>query len=248
MLREKRRRAKRRKKMIISLVVILLFLAIVAVVAVKGFRIKKVEVQGNKLYDAKTIEKTVLNDKYSWNSLYVYFKYRFVDTKEVPFIDTMKVSLKNPGTIVIQVYEKGIMGYLYVEELKKHAYFDKDGFVVEISTNRISDTIQIKGMNCGKVVLYDKLPIDEERLRQMLTLTQALKRSELIPESITYGGKYEPVLKYGNVQVRMGDLNLLTQKVERMEKIMPSLEGMKGILHLENWTEETTNIIFDKKE
>ena len=226
MLREKRRRAKRRKKMIISLVVILLFLAIVAVVAVKGFRIKKVEVQGNKLY----------------------FKYRFVDTKEVPFIDTMKVSLKNPGTIVIQVYEKGIMGYLYVEELKKHAYFDKDGFVVEISTNRISDTIQIKGMNCGKVVLYDKLPIDEERLRQMLTLTQALKRSELIPESITYGGKYEPVLKYGNVQVRMGDLNLLTQKVERMEKIMPSLEGMKGILHLENWTEETTNIIFDKKE
>ena len=30
----------------------------------------------------KTIEDAVLNDKYSWNSLYVYLKYKVKDTKK----------------------------------------------------------------------------------------------------------------------------------------------------------------------
>ena len=29
---------------------------------------------------------------------------------------------------------------------------------------------------------------------------------------------------------------------------MPSLDGLSGTLHLENWTEETTNIVFDKTQ
>ena len=45
----------------------------------------------------------------------------------------------------------------------------------------------------------------------------------------------------------MGSLDLLTQKVERLAKIKPSIENLEGTLHLENWTEETTNIVFDKK-
>lgn len=48
----------------------------------------------------------VLNDEYSWNSLYVDLKYRFVDIGEVPFVDTMEVSLDNPHTVHIKVYEK----------------------------------------------------------------------------------------------------------------------------------------------
>jgi cell division protein FtsQ len=46
----------------------------------------------------------------------------------------------------------------------------------------------------------------------------------------------------------MGSLEFLTQKVERLAKIKPQLQGMEGTLHLENWTEETTNIVFDKTE
>ena len=96
--------------------------------------------------------------------------------------------------------------------------------------------------------MYEKLPIDEDTLRDILTLTQTLKRSNLVPDSIAYGADNAPVLKYGNVKVEMGSLELLTQKVERLDKILPQLSGMQGTLHLENWTEETTNIVFDKKE
>lgn len=246
MIKEKRRKARKHKKIAIALLIILLLLVAAALIVIKVFRVEKVEVEGNELYDAKVIEKAVLNDKYSWNSLYVFLKYRFVDTKKVPFVDTMEITLKDPQTLHIKVYEKGIMGYLYISSIDENAYFDKDGLVVETSSKVIDGTPQIIGIDCDKVVLYEKLPIGNAKLREILTLTQALKRNSLIPDSITYGVANEPLLAYAKIKVEMGSLELLTQKVERLAKIKPSLEGMDGTLHLENWTEETTNIVFDK--
>ena len=118
----------------------------------------------------------------------------------------------------------------------------------EDDEERIALFVFYKNMENVKVVLYEKLPIDGARLREILTLTQALKRNSLIPDSITYGVANEPELSYGNVKVKMGSLELLTQKVERLAKIKPKLKGLNGTLHLENWTEETTNIVFDKTE
>ena len=46
----------------------------------------------------------------------------------------------------------------------------------------------------------------------------------------------------------IGDTTQLTPKIERVNKIMPNLEGLSGVLHMENWTENTTNIVFDKTE
>lgn len=248
MIKEKRRRARRIKRIASAVLIILLVAAAAAVVVVRVFQVKHVEVEGNELYGADVIEQTVLNDEYSWNSLYVFLKYRFIRTDEVPFVDTMEITLKDPQTLHIKVYEKGMMGYLYIPAIDENAYFDKDGFVVETSAEKIPDVAQIKGIECSEVVLYEKLPIDAGALRDILTLTQALKRSGMIPDSVTYGVRNEPVLKYGKIKVEMGDLALLTQKVERMDKIMPQLTGKEGTLHLETWTEETTNIVFDQKE
>jgi cell division protein FtsQ len=178
----------------------------------------------------------------------VFLKYKFVSTKDIPFVDTMEISLKDPQTLHIKVYEKGMMGYLYISSIDENAYFDKDGIVVETSSEVIDGTPQIRGLDCEQVVLYEKLPVDSTKLREILTLTQALKRNDLIPDAITYGGENEPVLTYGKIKVQMGSLDLLTQKVERLAKIKPELTGLAGTLHLENWTEETTNIVFDKKK
>ena len=173
MIREERKKAKRRKSILGTIVGIILFLALAFLIVVKVFCVKNIVVEGNKLYDASVIEKAVLNDKYSWNSLYVVMKYKFVDTKEIPFIDTMEISLESPTTLHIKVYEKGMMGYLYIPSISENAYFDKNGLVVETSKEEIDGIPQICGINCDKVVLYEKLPVDKQRLREILTLTQA---------------------------------------------------------------------------
>lgn len=247
MIRERRRRQKLLKRVLIGILVFTVLVAIAVFVVIKVFVVKNVKVEGNELYDKELITETVLNDDYSWNSLYVLLKYTFVDTKEVPFIDTMEIKLEDPQTLKIKVYEKGMLGYLYISAIGENAYFDKDGFVVETSTRIIENVPKIEGINCDEVVLYEKLPIDHQKLREMLTLTQALKRENLTPDDIHFGLEQSPVLSYGNTKVWLGSIELLTQKVDRFKEIFPSIHGTAGVLHMENWTEESANIIFEKE-
>lgn len=246
MIKEQRRKQRRTKKLMIGLLVTLFVIFIIVLVVWKGFVVKHVKVEGNVLYDEQLIKKTVLNDEYSWNSLYVLMKYTFVDAEGLPFIDAMEVKMTNPQSLTITVYEKGMMGYLYVPALMENVYFDKDGFVVETSKRVIQDIPRIEGISCEEIVLYEQLPIEEQLLRQLLTLTQSLKREDLEPDSINYSVENEPILYYGKVAVRLGTMENLTLKVEHLSKILPSIKDMAGVLHMENWTEESKNIIFEQ--
>ena len=248
MVRKSKTTTSKWKLILIAVLSVVLAVAIAALLLVKVFVVKNVKVEGNLLYDENLIKTTVLNDEYSWNSLYVFLKYTFTDTQQLPFIDTMEITMEDPQTLHIKVYEKGLLGYLYIPAIGQNAYFDKDGIVVETSSRVIENVPQVEGLNCNEVVLYEKLPIDDKLLKQLLTLTQTLKRDGLEPDAIVYGVKNAPVLKYDLISVNMGSMEYLTQKVERVKKILPELSGMSGILHLEKWDEQTTNIVFEKVE
>lgn len=247
MIREKRNKKKKRKFKLIVFLIILLLLLIGTLVVWKVFTVENVEVKGNKLYTNEQVQKFVLNDEYSWNSLYVVLKYRFLDTKKVPFVDTMEVSFKDPHTLKVHVYEKGIIGYLYISSINQNAYFDKDGFVAETSSKVIPDVPQVNGIDCDKVVLYEMLPLkDDDILKSLLTVTQTLKKYEIVPDSVNYEKNGDVSLEYGAIKVLLGNSDNLSKKILRLSCILPNLEGMKGTLHIENWTENTTDIVFDK--
>lgn len=246
MIRKKRKKEKFLKQLLTTIFGTALLAAVAALIVLKVFVVKTVKVEGNKLYEESRIIEAVLNDEYTWNSLYVLLKYTFQDTESIPFIDEMEISLNDPQTLTIKVYEKGLLGYLYISAIGENAYFDKDGLVVETSSRIIENVPLIEGVVCDTVVLYEKLPIDKQDLKQMLFLTQSLKREELEPDSIQYGVKDAPILRYGEVYVTLGSNELLTQKVARLGVILPKLEGMAGTLHLSNWSEETTDIMFEK--
>ena len=249
MIKEERRRKKRRKIGVYILLILILLIAAGVFIVMNVFTVENVVVEGNELYSSTQIENMVLNDEYSWNSLYVDLKYRFVDIGEVPFVDTMEVSLDNPHTVHIKVYEKGMLGYLYINSIGQNAYFDKDGFVVETSTEVIDGVPKITGISCEEVVLYEKLQLENsDILRDLLNLTQTLKKYNLLPDEIQYDSNMEPVLYYGTIQVKIGSEDNLSQKVVRLSIILPQLDGLSGTLHLETWTPETTDIIWDRAE
>ncbi len=249
MIKEERRRKKRRKIGLYILLILILLIAAGVFIVMNVFTVENVVVEGNELYSSTQIENMVLNDEYSWNSLYVDLKYRFVDIGEVPFVDTMEISLDNPHTVHIKVYEKGMLGYLYINSIGQNAYFDKDGFVVETSTEVIDGVPKITGISCEEVVLYEKLQLENsDILRDLLNLTQTLKKYNLLPDEIQYDSNMEPVLYYGTIQVKIGSEDNLSQKVVRLSIILPQLDGLSGTLHLETWTPETTDIIWDRAE
>lgn len=249
LLREKRKKKKKRKIKLIIFLTFLLVLGLWALIIWQVYRVKEVKVEGNVHYSKEQIEKFVLDDEYSWNSLYVYLKYRFMEMEQIPFVDTMEVSLEDPKTLKIFVYEKEIIGYLYISSIDQNAYFDKDGFVVETSKETIEGIPRVEGLNCGQVVLYEKLPIkDKNILRSLLSASQSLKKNGVVPEEILFEENGDLILTYGNIRVLLGGGDKLTSKILRLSYILPQLEGKKGVLHVENWTENTTDIIFDQEK
>lgn len=249
MIKEKRKKQKRRKLGLYIFLIIVLLIVLMAYFVLEVCKVEKVVVEGNEWYSSKQIEEMMLNDEYSWNSLYVFLKYRFKEPGEVPFVDDMEVSLDNPHTVRIKVYEKGILGYLYIPIIGQNAYFDKDGYVVETSLKIIPDVPKITGVKCSQVVLYEKLQLEDDGIfRFLLNLTQTLKKYGLEPNEIDFDENEDANIHYGDIRVIVGDEENLSQKIIRLSHILPQLDGLTGTLHLENWTEETTDIVFDKEE
>ena len=169
--------------------------------------------------------------------------------EQIPFVDTMEVSLENPKTLKIFVYEKEIIGYLYIASIDQNVFFDKDGFVVETSKEMIEGIPRVDGLNCDQVVLYEKLPIeDKDILRSLLAASQSLKKNGIVPDEIQFGENGDLSLTYGDIKVLLGGGDKLTNKILRLSYILPQIEGKKGVLHVENWTENTTDIIFDQEK
>lgn len=249
MVKKERKKRRRRKRILTVILIIAAIVVIGALVVVKVFTVQDVKVEGNKIYSAEKIENWVLNDEYSWNSLYVFFKYKLKDMEEIPFVDSMEVSLESPHVLHVEVYEKGLLGYVYISSVGKNAYLDKDGFVVELSSEVIPDTTKIAGLTVKKATLYEKLPLEKDAiLKTLLNVSQLLKKYELNPDLIYVTDDDEVLLCYGNIQVNVGGNVYLNEKIVRLQQILPDIEGMVGTLHLEDWSESNTDIIFAKDE
>lgn len=247
-MRKKRKKARQRRILTTLLPILLLVLALGAVMVWKVFVVKDVEVEGNEIYSDEQISAWALDDEYSWNSLYVVLKNRFQKQEEIPFVDTIAISLKSPSKLLITVEEKGVLGYIYIPSLGKNAYFDKDGFVVEISSDVIEGTMKISGLSVEDAVLYQKLELEDSSiLRTLLSLTQLLKKYDRIPE-IIYIQDSDILLSYGTIQVDLGTGTSLNEKILRMDQNLPSLEGMTGTLHLDTWSQDSTDIYFKPDE
>lgn len=151
--------------------------------------------------------------------------------------------MRTPHKIQIKVYEKAIIGY--IEANNQNVYFDKDGFVVEISKRLIENVPRVEGIECREVVVYEKLSLnDENALGLLLTFSNQLEKYELVPETIAFSENNDLSADFGNIQARIGDSEYLIEKVMRLDAIIPQLKGKKGTLHLENWTPLTTDAVF----
>ena len=113
----KRRRRRRGKGKVIGLAILLflLVLGVGALVVMKLFTVESVAVEGSSLYADEVIEEWLLDDDHSWNSLYVFLKYKFQEPRELAFVDSADVSLDPPHTLKVTVHEKELMGRIYVD-------------------------------------------------------------------------------------------------------------------------------------
>ena len=248
----KRKKIKKQKVHKLSVKVLLAFLiplfmsAVILLVLIR-YRVKTIIVEGNIHYTNDEIIAQIIDSDLAANSLYLSLKYRNRDISGIPFIEKMSVSILSADTIKITVYEKSVAGY--VEYLGKYMYFDKDGIVVETSDARTEGIPQITGLNFEYVILYEKLPVEDETIFQsILDITQLLGKYEISADKIYFDQRSEMTLYFEDIRVRLGDISNIDDKIVKLKAILPELDGQKGILRMENYNENSKNITFNKDE
>lgn len=226
------------KVLIIGTVALIIIFSVLLATGI--FRIKKVDVTGNSYYSEEKIRELVIGDRSS--SLFVMFFYNYMGGKEIPFVDKVEVSMASPGHLKIRVYEKTLIGY--VEYMGSNLYFDKDGTVVESSAEVVEGIPCIKGLKFDTLTLYEPLNVENKEVFDLLlSTTQMMKKYELQPDAITLKkNSTEIVLTFGNVRINLGTGDKMDEKAARIRSLLPDLEGKSGVLHMEEYTNQTTII------
>lgn len=83
-----------------------------------NYTVTNVYVEGNVHYSNEEIMDMVMSGRYGNNSLILSLKYRDKSIEGIPFVEKMDVSVLDPHTVKIEVYEKALAGYVeYLEQI-----------------------------------------------------------------------------------------------------------------------------------
>lgn len=203
------------------------------------YTVTEVSVTGNRHYTVEQISDIVMTGKLGHNSIYLYFKYKNRQVDDVPFVEMMDVNIVSPTAISVTVYEKAIAGC--VSYLDRYMYFDKDGIVVETFSTRQKDIPCVTGLSFDHVVLYEKLPVENDAVfENILSITQLLSKYKITTDQIYFDVDDNITLYFDQARVRLGSFENIDEKMIRLQSIIPELEGLKGVLYLDDYTENSS--------
>ena len=222
-------------------------LAVLAVLFILGlsfagvFRVRQVTVTGNAYYTKEEVVDLLLDEGSLQNTLLVYLRYKYQEHPEIPFIDDFEVTMDSWQSLKIRVYEKNMVGY--VRYLGQDVYFDKDGIVVESSTQELEGIPQISGVTFDSLAIHQPLSVEDPTIFDtILSITKLLTKYDLDPDEIRFGAGGELFLQLGDVKVALGTGENLDEKISRLKQLEGDLKDKSGTLHMENYTDETTHI------
>ena len=239
---EERPRKKKKTHRLYALIVIILGIAIIVLGVLILFYTQKIEISGNEYCTDQEIVDTVKNDRYSMNTLYILGKYKLGYGDTLPCFESMKVGLKLPWVLKVEVKEKPIVGY--VQNGEGYAYFDKEGMVVAESSSLISDLPCIEGVEMKDIQLYQQLKSEDARIfEEILETSKDVTKYKLSTDKIVC--KDDKIYLYiGNVCVSLGN-HVSAEQIAQIKPIIEKLGEQSGTLHLENYSETSKTITFD---
>ena len=233
------------KTKIIIIVFVIVLMATFAFLATRRIDEDAIIVKGNEKYTDEEIKDYIFVSKTDKNPYYSYFKSRFSKQKTIPFVDISTIKIKSMDSVEITVYEKSIIGR--VKYMGSNMYFDKDGTVVESSSEDIESVPEVKGLEFESIVLMEELPVEDKKVLDMiLDTTQLLTKYEINVDSIYVKNDKTAKLIIGGVTVELGDMDDMNDKMRTLKDMLPNLEGQTGTLNLQEYNEDGSGYTFKK--
>ncbi len=117
----------------------------------------------------------------------------------------------------------------------------------------LADVPMITGLEVSQVEEGQTLPVsdgDTAIFNTIQFLTKMIDKYDIQPDYVLISadskGEKEMTLYYGSIRAALGTDTDLEEKITRLAAILPKLSERSGILHLEEFTSDTVNIVFEE--
>jgi cell division protein FtsQ len=207
------------------------------------FSIKKAAVVGASHYTDQQIREMVLKSGADNNSLYLFLKYKFLKTPQIPFIEKIDVEMIDNHKVSINVYEKTVIGC--VKYMGEYLYFDKDGIIVESSSDKSDDIPIIYGLEFNRIILHQKLKVQKDELYDViLNMTKLIRKYKVNVDKICFDTDYNVTLECGKITVLLGKKSYYDDALSDLKNILIKAAGTKvRVLDMSNYTKGTGYVI-----
>jgi hypothetical protein len=211
-----------------------------------GFRLNSVQITGNYKYTDEEILTLLNYGRYPKNTIIFWWKNKDEIKNPSAFIDKISVSIGGMNTVNVTVTEKYIIGC--IDDGGLYMYFDNTGTVLESSTSKSEDVPEITGINISGMEIGDQLDLqDVSVFNNLYELSVLIKNYNVSVDQIEYRPDRTLMMKCGSIQILLGTGTNLEDKINAYKDLESNLEGMSGVLHLEDYDSSKKSIFFSKE-
>lgn len=114
----------------------------------------------------------------------------------------------------------------------------------------VTDVPEILGITSEPASVGKEVVTENENIfYTVLSIARMVEKLGILPEKVFFDEEWNITLVYneGMIHCALGQDTLLEEKITRVASILPDLEGNIGILHLEDYSADTVNVIFSKE-
>ncbi len=117
----------------------------------------------------------------------------------------------------------------------------------------LADVPMIAGLDVPATAVGEAFPIEDASVFNTIQfLTKMIDKFDIQPDYVliseSTAGEKEMTLYYGTVRAALGADSNLEEKITRLAAILPKLSGRSGVLHLEEYSSDTINIVFEEDQ
>ena len=206
------------------------------------FKLEEVTIEGSTHNTPELVKEELITSGFDSNALVLYLKHKYFKKIEIPFVEKLDIELIDSHSVYVRVYEKVVTGC--VEFMGEYLYFDKDGIIVESTSERLLDIPRINGLRFDSVVLGKELRVNKEALFDViLELTQLNDKYDLGIDTISFNSDYEVTVDCGNIKASIGKRDTYDEVLAELKSIIAKAEGMNLELDLSKFKKGDTAII-----
>ncbi len=203
--------------------------------------------EGSDRYTDKELATFLFGEDTEANPLMFWWNKTFGEPVEIPFIEEYEIEMEGFFDYKVTFYEKSVVGY--VTYMGTNQYFDKDGIVVESSSQLLEGVPYVTGIDVDYIVLHEELPVEDERIFDiLLDVTQLIKKYGMPVDKINVSDDMDIRLYLGDVRVDFGNGDMLNEKFMDLNDIIPQFNGVKGVLDMEEYDAQDNGYTFRRDE